>query len=267
VAAPVREEGMSEPLVQWKGLQMRFGGLVAVDGFDERVEYGELLGLIGPNGAGKTTIFNVTTGVYRPTEGDILFRGQSIKGKPPHLIISGGIARTFQNIRLFNNLSVLDNVRLACHHRVRYGLIEAVFRVGRFRPTEKEMERRSRELLALFDLEEKADWDASSLPYGEQRRLEIARALAIGPELLMLDEPAAGMNPQEKDALAGLIERIRKDFSLTILLIEHDMPFVMGLCERIVVLDYGKIISRGTPEQVRSDPEVIRAYLGDAASA
>jgi branched-chain amino acid transport system ATP-binding protein len=267
VAPLLREEGMSEALLEWKDLTMRFGGLVAVDGFDDGIGRGELLGLIGPNGAGKTTVFNMTTGVYRPSAGDIRFKGESISGQLPHRIASAGIGRTFQNIRLFNNLSVLDNVRLACHHRVRYGVFEAVLRVGRFSPTEREIERRSRETLDLFDLGDKADWEASSLPYGDQRRLEIARALAGGPELLLLDEPAAGMNTQEKEALADLVRQIRKDFSLTILLIEHDMPFVMSLCERIVVLDYGKIISRGTPEQVRSDPEVIRAYLGDAASA
>lgn len=246
---------------------MRFGGLVAVDNFEEHIQPGELLGLIGPNGAGKTTVFNMTTGVYRPTEGDIVFKGEGISGQQPHRICSSGIARTFQNIRLFNNLSVLDNVRLAFHHRVEYGLLDSVFRTRRFRKAEADIEKKSHDLLRLFDLDQKADLEASSLPYGEQRRLEIARALATGPQLLMLDEPAAGMNPQEKEELAGLVAKIRNDFGLTILLIEHDMTFVMGLCERIVVLDYGKIISRGTPAEIRSDPEVIRAYLGDSGSA
>jgi branched-chain amino acid transport system ATP-binding protein len=258
---------VSETLLECKSLTMRFGGLVAVDAFSVALERGEMLGLIGPNGAGKTTVFNMMTGVYRPTEGDIRFKAASLVGQPPHRITIGGLARTFQNIRLFNSLSVLDNVRLACHHRVRYGLLDSVFRTKPFRESERDIERRSRELLALFELEGKALWDAGSLPYGEQRRLEIARALATEPELLLLDEPAAGMNPQEKEELAALVRRIRTELRLSVLLIEHDMPFVMGLCERLVVLDYGKVIARGTPAEVRANPEVIRAYLGDSSSA
>ncbi len=258
---------MSGGILECRNLTMRFGGLVAVDRFDETLVEGELLGLIGPNGAGKTTVFNMITGVYQPSSGDIFYRGGSIIGLKPHRITAGGIARTFQNIRLFDDLSVLDNVRLACHHRVSYGILDAVFRRYKFHEGEKEILRRSTELLELMELSSRSKDLAKNLPYGEQRRLEIARALATGPSLLMLDEPAAGMNPQEKEDLSELVGRIRKNLDLTVLLIEHDMAFVMGLCERIVVLDYGKIICRGTPKEVRTDPKVIRAYLGGSVDA
>lgn len=253
---------MSAPLLACDRLTMRFGGLTAVDSFALAICPGELVGLIGPNGAGKTTVFNMITGVYRPTAGGIQFADRNIVGIRPHRITASGIARTFQNIRLFNDLTVLDNVRLACHFTVRYGLLDSLFRTGRFRRTEAEVAEKSRKLLELLDLADCENQLARSLPYGEQRRLEIARALATGPKLLLLDEPAAGMNPAEKEQLAALIARIRHEFSLAILLIEHDMPFVMRLCERLTVLDYGKIICRGTPAEVRANPDVIRAYLG-----
>ncbi len=253
---------MTAALLDCNSLTMRFGGLTAVDGFSLQVHSGELLGLIGPNGAGKTTVFNMITGVYEPTSGSIRLRDSSIIGKRPHRITASGIARTFQNIRLFNDLTVLDNVRLACHFTVRYGLLDSLFRTGRFQRTEVEIVEKSRKLLELLDLADCENQLARSLPYGEQRRLEIARALATGPKLLLLDEPAAGMNPQEKEQLAELVARIRSEFNVAILLIEHDMPFVMRLCERLTVLDYGKIICRGTPAEVRANPDVIRAYLG-----
>jgi branched-chain amino acid transport system ATP-binding protein len=253
---------MTTPLLHCDALTMRFGGLTAVDRFSLEILPGELLGLIGPNGAGKTTVFNMITGVYRPTTGAIRLNSASIVGRRPHKITASGIARTFQNIRLFGDLTVLDNVRLACHFTVTYGLLDSLFRTGRFRHSEIEIAAKSRKLLELLDLADCENQLARSLPYGEQRRLEIARALATGPKLLLLDEPAAGMNPQEKEQLAGLVSRIRSEFNLAILLIEHDMPFVMRLCERLTVLDYGKVICRGTPAEVRSNPEVIRAYLG-----
>jgi branched-chain amino acid transport system ATP-binding protein len=253
---------MSEALLACQDLTMRFGGLTAVDKFALQIEPGELLGLIGPNGAGKTTVFNMITGVYRPTVGSIRFRRQNIVGERPHRITASGIARTFQNIRLFNDMTVLDNVRLACHFTVDYTLYAALVRNRHFRAEERDIATRSRRLLELMDLADCENQLARSLPYGEQRRLEIARALATDPKLLLLDEPAAGMNPQEKEQLSELVGRIRSEFKLAILLIEHDMPFVMRLCERLTVLDYGKIICVGTPAEVRCNPDVIRAYLG-----
>ncbi len=253
---------MSRPLLNCDKLTMRFGGLTAVDSFALTILPGELAGLIGPNGAGKTTVFNMITGVYQPTAGDIWFTERNLRALRPHRITAAGIARTFQNIRLFNDLTVLDNVRLACHFRVRYGLAAALFRTPSFKRSETEVAVKCRRLLELLDLADCENHLARSLPYGEQRRLEIARALATEPKLLLLDEPAAGMNPAEKEQLAGLIARIRDEFRLAILLIEHDMPFVMRLCERLTVLDYGKIICRGRPAEVRANPDVIRAYLG-----
>jgi branched-chain amino acid transport system ATP-binding protein len=253
---------MSSALLACDALTMRFGGLTAVDEFSLAIQPGELLGLIGPNGAGKTTVFNLITGVYRPTAGSIRLEDASIIGRRPYRITASGIARTFQNIRLFGDLTVLDNVRLACHFRVEYGLIDSLVRSRRFRHAEAKIAEKSRRLLELLDLADCENHLARSLPYGEQRRLEIARALATEPKLLLLDEPAAGMNPQEKEQLARLVSRIRGEFQLAILLIEHDMPFVMRLCERLTVLDYGKIICRGTPAEVRANPDVIRAYLG-----
>lgn len=240
-----------------------FGGLRAVSNFNIELAQGELVGLIGPNGAGKTTAFNLLTGVYDPTEGDIEFNGQSLLGLKPYQITQRGIARTFQNIRLFADLSVLDNVKIAYHFHVKYGLIESVFRIGRYIDEEKEIEEKAIKFLEIFQLADKKDEIARNLPYGEQRRLEIARALAAQPKLLLLDEPAAGMNPQETQQLMQMIRWIRKEFDLTILLIEHDMSLVMGVCERIYVLDYGSIIAKGTPQEIKNNPKVIEAYLGE----
>ncbi len=242
-----------------------FGGLKAVADFNFHIDKGELVGLIGPNGAGKTTAFNLFTGVYQPTTGQIVFDGKSIVGLKPYQITQRGIARTFQNIRLFSELTVLDNVKIAFHFHVKYGLLETVLRMGRYFTEEERIDKEARDLLKIFHLEDKADEVAKNLPYGAQRRLEIARALAAKPKLLLLDEPAAGMNPQETKELMDMIRWIRKEFGLTVLLIEHDMSLVMGICERIYVLEYGQIIASGTPEVIQKDPEVIRAYLGGEA--
>ena len=244
-----------------------FGGLKAVSDFDFHINQGELVGLIGPNGAGKTTAFNLFTGVYQPTTGTITFDGKSIVGLKPYEITQRGIARTFQNIRLFSELTVLENVKIAFHFHVKYGLLESVLRVGRYFHEEEQIEAESMKLLKIFHLEDKADEVAKNLPYGAQRRLEIARALAAKPKLLLLDEPAAGMNPQETKELMEMIRWIRKEFGLTVLLIEHDMSLVMGICERIYVLEYGMVIASGTPDVIKNDPEVIRAHLGAGASA
>ena len=244
-----------------------FGGLCALAGFNLALEEGELMGLIGPNGAGKTTVFNLITGVYRASSGSIRFKDTELVGKTPHQITALRIGRTFQNIRLFRDLSVLDNVRIAHYARARYTPIEALLHLGRYRGEERRIVDDSRRLLSIFKLERLAGETAKNLPYGMQRRLEIARALAIGPELLLLDEPAAGMNPNEIDQLMDFIQWIRREFRLTTLLIEHQMKLVMGICERIQVLDFGETLIEGPPEAIRSDPRVLEAYLGEAPVA
>lgn len=254
-----------------KNISIVFGGLKAVTNFDLKLEKGELVGLIGPNGAGKTTVFNMLTGVYTPTGGDILFNTgveeapqyKSIAGRKPYQITQTGIARTFQNVRLFKDLTVLDNVRIAFHFNIKYKAINALLRTTSYYNEEDNITQKARELLSIFDIQGKENELAKNLPYGEQRKLEIVRALATNPKLLLLDEPAAGMNPQETHDLMNLIKFIRDKFNLTILLIEHDMSLVMGICEKIAVLDYGQTIAVGTPSEISKDPRVIKAYLGD----
>ena len=250
-------------LLEVKGLSINFGGLRAVDEFSVNIEKGELYGLIGPNGAGKTTVFNLLTGVYKPTAGTITLDGKNITGKSTIEINKAGIARTFQNIRLFKDLSVLDNVKAGLHNHHKYSTAEGIFRLPRYFKTEKLMDEKAMELLKVFDLDKEAATKVSNLPYGKQRKLEIARALATNPKLLLLDEPAAGMNPHETAELMETIRFVRDNFNMTILLIEHDMSLVSVICEKLSVLNFGQLLCQGKTSDVLSNPEVITAYLGE----
>ncbi|HJB14993.1 MAG TPA: ABC transporter ATP-binding protein [Candidatus Blautia excrementipullorum] len=244
-------------------LSIQFGGLRAVDSFHVNIEEGELYGLIGPNGAGKTTIFNLLTGVYKPTEGIIKLDGRDITGKSTIEINKAGIARTFQNIRLFKDMPVLDNVKVGLHNHHSYSTLTGILRLPKYFKVEKEMNERAMEILKVFDLDKEADYLAGNLPYGKQRKLEIARALATDPKLLLLDEPAAGMNPNETQELMDTIRFVREHFHMTILLIEHDMKLVSGICERLTVLNFGQVLAEGETSAVLNDPAVITAYLGE----
>ncbi|MCQ2549598.1 MAG: ABC transporter ATP-binding protein [Lachnospiraceae bacterium] len=250
-------------LLDVSNLGISFGGLRAVDNFEIHIEQGQLYGLIGPNGAGKTTVFNMLTGVYKPDDGKIELDGKNITGKKTIEINQAGVARTFQNIRLFKELSVLDNVKVGLHNHHPYSTLEGIFRLPNYFKVEKEMDERALELLKVFDLDKEADFLASNLPYGKQRKLEIARALATQPKLLLLDEPAAGMNPNETKELMDTIRFVRDQFHMTILLIEHDMKLVSGICEELTVLNFGQILASGQTSQVLNDPQVIKAYLGE----
>ena len=250
-------------LLDVKNLGISFGGLRAVDKFEIKIEKGQLYGLIGPNGAGKTTVFNLLTGVYKPDDGKIELDGKNITGSKTIDINRAGIARTFQNIRLFKDLSVLDNVKVGLHNQYHYSTVEGILRLPRFFKVEKEMNEKAMELLKVFDLDKEADFLASNLPYGKQRKLEIARALATNPKLLLLDEPAAGMNPNETKELMDTIRFVRDNFDMTILLIEHDMKLVSGICEELTVLNFGQVLAQGKTADVLNDPEVIKAYLGE----
>ncbi|MCD7820376.1 MAG: ABC transporter ATP-binding protein [Lachnospiraceae bacterium] len=250
-------------MLEVKNLGISFGGLRAVNALNLTVEKGALYGLIGPNGAGKTTVFNLLTGVYKPSEGSILLDGESIVGKSTADICKCGIARTFQNIRLFKDMPVLDNVKAALHNEFKYSLFSSIFHTPAYRKVEKEMDEKALEFLKVFELEDAADYKASNLPYGKQRKLEIARALATDPKLLLLDEPAAGMNPNETKELMDTIHFVRDHFGVTILLIEHDMKLVSGICEELTVLNFGEVLSQGKTAAVLQDPQVITAYLGE----
>lgn len=250
-------------LLEVQNLSISFDGLRAVDDFNLHIEKGQLYGLIGPNGAGKTTVFNLLTGVYKPNEGIIRLDGKDITGRKNIEINQDGIARTFQNIRLFKDLSVIDNVKVGLHNQYHYSLLTGILRLPKYRRVEKEMNEKAMSLLKVFDLDKEKDFLASNLPYGKQRKLEIARALATNPKLLLLDEPAAGMNPNETQELMDTIRFVQKNFDMTILLIEHDMKLVSGICEELTVLNFGRVLCQGKTSDVLNNPEVIKAYLGE----
>lgn len=250
-------------ILEVRNLGIDFGGLTAVNNLDLDVRQGEIYGLIGPNGAGKTTVFNMLTKVYQPTRGTIILDGRDMAKLDPVEANKAGVARTFQNIRLFSGLTVLDNVKIGMHNQMKYGLLSTIIRLPKFYKTEKDADQKAMDLLSIFGLDQFADLTAGNLPYGAQRRLEIARALATQPKLLLLDEPAAGMNPQETEALMDMIRTIRDHFPISILLIEHDMRLVMGICDRITVLNFGQVLAQGVPSEIQSNPEVIKAYIGE----
>mgnify|MGYP001134535671 CR=1 FL=1 len=254
---------MSEALLKVSGLTMRFGGLLAVDQVEFEVRRDEVFAIIGPNGAGKTTVFNCVGGFYKPTTGDIVMDGQPITGQPSHKVARHGLVRTFQNVRLFKSLTVLENLLVAQHTQMQTGLVRGLFKAPSFRKSESEAKRRAAEWLDFMDIRQYANREAGTLAYGHQRRLEIARCMITKPRLLMLDEPAAGLNPQEKRDLQALIDQLRREFGVAVLLIEHDMSLVMGVSDRILVMEHGKPITTGLPEEVRADPRVIKAYLGE----
>lgn len=251
------------PLLQIENLTHSFGGLRAVSNFEAQIEKGEIVGLIGPNGAGKTTIFNLICGLYRPTEGKITLNGASIAGLPAHEVASKGVGRTFQNLRLFRNLTVLHNIKIAQYSQINYSLADAFLRTKHYQEEEKKAEEKAYQLLDTLSISHYANQLALNLPYGDQRRVEMARAMALKPKLLLLDEPTAGMSPAEMMRMAELIEEVKEKFDLTIFLIEHRMRVVMGICERIVAIDFGALIGQGTPDQIRNDPKVKKAYLGE----